>query len=71
MTYHPFTWPNSDGDSDRWPGVGRGGPPDAAWHERLTPSDKKYELYETKVGQYVAQRLALPGTGESLPPPHG
>lgn len=63
MAYAPFNWPTTDGDADRWPAIGRNGAPDVAWHERLAPADKRYELYETKVGQFVASRLALPGSG--------
>lgn len=66
MVFHAFTWPNSDGDPERWPPVGRHGPPDASWHEQCQPGDKKYELYETKVGQHVAERLKLPGNGKPV-----
>lgn len=63
MAYHPFTWPKTDASPDRWPSVGRNGAPDVAWYEAVPTNGSKYELYETKVGQHVAQKLALPGTG--------
>ena len=65
MAYHPFTWPKTDASPDRWPSVGRNGAPDVAWYEAVPTNGSKYELYETKVGQHVAQKLALPGTGTS------
>jgi len=65
MAYHPFTWPKTDASPERWPSVGRNGAPDVAWYEAVPTNGSKYELYETKVGQHVAQKLALPGTGTS------
>lgn len=63
MAYHPFKWPRTDADPSRWPAVGRQGNPDS-WHDRLAPTDKKYELYERKVGDHVASKMNLPGSGE-------
>ena len=65
MAHHPFTWSKTDATTDKWPSTGRHGAPDAAWYEKVLASGSKVELYETKVGQHIAQKLALPGTGTS------
>jgi hypothetical protein len=66
MAYHPFKWSKTDASPDRWPPTGRTGARDASWYENVPTSGTKYELYETKVGQHVAQQLALGGTGTFL-----
>jgi hypothetical protein len=65
MAYHPFNWSKTDASSEKWPATGRHGAPDASWYENVPVGGAKIELYETKVGQHIAQKLALPGTGTS------
>lgn len=62
MSHHPFKWPRSDGDASKWPKVGRQAGEDA-WHDRPGANDKKYELYEKKIGDLLASRLAIQGQG--------
>lgn len=58
----PFTWPRTDGNSNRWPVLDRTG--GDAWHERVPLDDKKYELYEKRIAEHLATRQGIKGVGK-------
>lgn len=64
MPTPPFTWPRTDANSNRWPSLDRTA--GDSWHEPCAPDDKKYELYEKRIGEHFAGRLGIKGPGESL-----
>jgi hypothetical protein len=60
MTYYTpgLEWPRSDGTRAAWPTAEQQKPdPVESWWEILPGSNEKYELYEKRIGQYVAEKL--------------
>ena len=58
-----LTWPRSDGDESSWPTGDELAPkpgPDSWWKKLDAPSNK-IELWETKIGKYVAEKKGVKG----------